>query len=56
MALKLLKVIVNLEVKADRSDDEDVKERVFETLQLLMESDELSYSLDEDEEDVEGEE
>lgn len=56
MALKLLKVTVNLEIKADRNDQESLKEAVYEQLQMLMESDDLSYALDEDEEEVEGEE
>ena len=56
MALKLLKVQVNLEVKADKNDPEGVKESVYEALQMLMESDDLSYALDEDEEEIEGEE
>jgi hypothetical protein len=53
MALKLLKVTVNLEVKADKNDEESLKETVYEALQMLMESDELNYTLDEDEEEVE---
>ena len=58
MALKLLKVQITLEVKADSSDSEDVKERVYEALQVLMESEELDYQLDleDSEEEYEGEE
>ena len=55
MALKLLKVSVVLEVKADRSDPEDLRERVYDQLQMLVESDELEFSLDEDEEEIEDE-
>jgi hypothetical protein len=56
MALKLLKVSINLEIKADKNEEESVKEAVYEQLQMLMESDELNYALDEDEEEIEGEE
>ena len=58
MALKLLKVQIMLEVKADSSDSEDVKERVYEALQVLMESEELDYQVDleDSEEEYEGEE
>lgn len=55
MALKLLKVLVTLEVKADRSDPEDVKERVYDHIQMLIESDDLEYALDEEEEEIEDE-
>ena len=51
MALKLLKVVVNLELKADPNDSEDLRERVMETLQMLMESEELEFSLDEEQEE-----
>ena len=54
MALKLLKVTVNLEVKADSADQEAVREQVYEALQVLMESDELVYELDVDDESEEG--
>lgn len=54
MALKLLKVTVNLEVKADSADHESVREQVYEALQVLMESDELVYELDVDDESEEG--
>ncbi len=53
MALKLLKVQVTLEVKADRFDEEDLRERVKDHLMMLVESDELEFSLDEDEEEIE---
>lgn len=56
MALKLLKAIINLEIKADRSDPEHVREQVYDQLMMLVESDELEFVLDEEEEEVEGEE
>lgn len=54
MALKLLKVTVNLEVKADSADHESVREQVMEALQILIESDELEFTVDTDDESEEG--
>ena len=54
MALKLLKVTVNLEVKADSADQEAVREQVMEALQILIESDELEFTVDTDDESEEG--
>ena len=57
MALKLVKVTVNLEVKVDNSDPDDLKERVYEELQTQLESEELVFTVDTDEEEeVEGDE
>jgi hypothetical protein len=55
MALKLLKVQVNLEVKADQTDENDVRDAVYEALQLQMENEDLVYTLGEDEEEAEDE-
>ena len=55
MALKLLKVTVNLEVKADQTDSDDVKDAIFDALQIQMENDELNYILGEEDEEVEDE-
>jgi len=55
MALKLLKVTVNLEVKGDPSDQDDLKNRVTDELQILIENDELAFVVDEDEEEMEDE-
>ena len=55
MALKLLKVLINLEVKGDVSDPDDLRDRVNDALQLLVENDELEFTLGEDEEELEGE-
>lgn len=55
MSLKLLKAVINLEIKADRSDPEHVREQVYDQLMMLIESDELSFDLDEEEEEVEDE-
>ena len=51
MALKLVKVTVNLEVKVDNSDPDDLKERVYEELQTQLESEELVFTVDTDEEE-----
>lgn len=55
--LKLLKInIASFYVKADKNDREDLKERVFNHLQELMEDDELEYRVsDADVEDEEDE-
>jgi hypothetical protein len=53
MALKLIKLTIPMEIKADPNDSDDMKERIYETLQVLMESDELSWNLDEEQEDAE---
>jgi len=47
-----LKVQVNLELKADPNDEEDLKDRLFSALQESMEEDELNftYECEEDEE------
>lgn len=56
MALKLLKIQVNLEVKADSSDEESLRETVYDALQMLLESEDLSYVVEQDEdEEVEDE-
>jgi len=55
MALKLLKVTINLEIKADRNDEDQIRERVYEELQVQMENDDLVLELSEDEEEVEDE-
>jgi hypothetical protein len=53
MALKLFKVQLTIEVKADKNDPDHVREQVYEQLQMLMESEELDYVLDEEDEEVE---
>lgn len=55
MALKLLKVIINLEVKAEENDEDSVRETVYDVLQMLLESEDLVYTVEQDE-DEEGEE
>jgi hypothetical protein len=56
MALKLLKINVALEIKGDPNDLEDLKHRVSEYLQIVIENDELEFELvDEDQEDAEDE-
>lgn len=56
MALKLVKVTIPMEVKADLSDPDDLKHRIYESLQVLLESEELEYVLGDDEEELDGEE
>ena len=56
MALKLLKVSVNIEVKADPSDQEDLKARVYDALQILLESEELEFVLDDEDQEEVGDE
>jgi hypothetical protein len=55
MALKILKATVVFDVKGDKNDPEDLRERVLDKLHMLIESDEIEFSLDEDEEEVEDE-
>lgn len=56
MALKLLKVLITLEVKGDRNDVESTRDQIYDTLNMLMETEELDYSIDEEnEEDLEDE-
>ena len=50
MALKLFKINVTLDVKADKNDLDDLRERVMEQIQMLVEADELEYTINEDEE------
>jgi len=47
--LKMLKVQINLELKGDPSDLDDVKERLFEVLQIAIEDDELEFTIQDDE-------
>lgn len=56
MALKKLKVTIELTIKGDIEDDEQIKEDVYSQLQELMEEDELDYDVvdpDEDEDEDE---
>lgn len=56
MALKLIKINIALEVKADTNDEDDLRDRIYDSLLILIENEELEFTLDEDEEEVEGEE
>jgi len=51
MALKLLTVNISLEVKGDPNDLDDLRDRVSETLQIMIENEELEFTLNEDEEE-----
>ena len=51
--LKMLKVQINVDLKADPSDEEDLKDRLYSALGLLMEEEELEYTFDTDEEELE---
>jgi len=53
MAFKLLKVNFSMVVKGDPNDREDLKERIYEMIQVAVENDDLEFSLDEDEEEAE---
>lgn len=48
MALKIIKVNISLEVKADPNDEVYVREQVYEALQTAMEYEELEYNLEDD--------
>jgi hypothetical protein len=54
--LKLLKLTVKVGIKADSDDEDDIRERLYEHLQVSMEENELNYEIEEDEEDSEIEE
>lgn len=56
MALKILKVNVPLVLKGDPQDPDDLRNRVFETLALGIEGDDLEFVVEEDEDDAELEE
>lgn len=49
--LKMVKVQVNLEVKGNTEDEDDFRDRVYDKLQLLIESEELEFTFEEDEDD-----
>lgn len=48
MALKILKINIPLELKGDPQDKDDLRDRIYETLQILMEDEELDFVIDED--------
>ena len=48
--LKMLQITVSLDVKGDAEDEEDLKARVYDKLQLLMEEDSLKFNVNADEE------
>lgn len=56
MALKFLKINVSLLVKGDPTDTDDLKDRVYENLQLSMEDDNLEFVVEEDEDESDVEE
>lgn len=51
--LKIVKIKVSVELKADVSDSDDVRERLYETLQVALDSEDLNYEIEEDEEELE---
>jgi hypothetical protein len=54
--LKLLKVNIEISVKGDPNDLDDLKDRVYDHLQFAMEDEDLEFSFDEeDSEEVEDE-
>ena len=55
--LKILKINVLVTLKADPDDREDIKERLFEFLQIGIEDGELDFEvLDDESEELESEE
>ena len=49
--LKIVKVNISLNLKVDASDEDDVRERVYEKLQMLLEEEELEYTIDDEDEE-----
>lgn len=57
MPLKILKVNIVVNLKADSDDLEDLRDRLYEHLQVEMEDQSLDFEvLEEESEEVEGEE
>lgn len=57
MALKLLKVSVNVELKGDPNDLDDLRDRLGEYLMVEIESGDLEFEVQDDESDeLEGDE
>jgi hypothetical protein len=54
--LKILKIQINLDVKGDPSDEFDLRDRVYEALQFAMEDEELEFTFEEDEDEMDIEE
>lgn len=46
-----LKVLIEIEVKADRADDDEVRDAVYEKLQAQMEAEELEFRIEDEEDD-----
>ena len=53
--LKILKINIPLQLKADPDDLEDIKDRLFCFLENAIEEQELDFEVLEDEEEVENE-
>jgi hypothetical protein len=49
MALKLVKVNIQVELKVDSSDPEDVRDRLFEYLTIGIDDGDLAFTVEEDE-------
>lgn len=49
MALKLVKVNIQVELKVDSSDPEDVRDRLFEYLTIGIDDGDLVFTVEEDE-------
>jgi len=54
MALKLLKVSVNVEIKGDPDDLDDLRDRLGEYLITEIEGGDLQFTLDDEHEELEG--
>jgi hypothetical protein len=53
--LKFLKVRINLEVKGDPTDMDDLKDRVYDALELSIEEGSLEFEVSDDEDSEEME-
>jgi hypothetical protein len=54
--LKMLKVTIALEIKGDPDDQDDLRDRLYEVLQVAMEDEELEFIVDEEQEELDVEE
>lgn len=52
--LKILKIQINLEVKGDPQDLDDLRDRLYENLQVAIEENDLDFEILEDEDADEG--
>lgn len=53
--LKMVKIQINLDIKADTEDEEDLKERLYDKLLIQIENDEVYFDVLEEEDEIEME-